>query len=46
MEKKAIFGGLSLISFVLILFTPIDSKLWVYLLILGVVFGIGWFKFK
>jgi len=44
MERKAIFGGLSLLSFAAILFAPADSELWVYFLIIGVIFGILWFK--
>jgi len=44
MEKKHIFGILSILSFVAILFMPPDSKAWIYFLVLGVIFGIGWFK--
>jgi hypothetical protein len=46
MEKKMLFGGLSLISFLSILFMPADSSAWIYLLILGIIFAIGWYKLK
>jgi len=40
MEKKMVFGILSIISFVSILFTLEGSSSWIYLLILGIIFGI------
>jgi len=46
MEKKMVFGILSIISFVSILFTLEGSSSWIYLLILGIIFVIGWYKFK
>ena len=46
MNKKLLFGILSIIFFISILFTPADSDYWIYLLILGVIFGIAWYKFK
>ena len=46
MEKKILFGILSIISLVSILFTPENSNAWIYLLVLGILFGIGWYKFK
>ncbi|MBS3086263.1 hypothetical protein J4422_01015 [Candidatus Pacearchaeota archaeon] len=44
MEKKQLFGVLALVSFIAIFFMPPDSKAWIYFLVLGVIFGIGWFK--
>jgi len=44
MERKQVFGLLSIISLVAIFFMPPDSKAWIYFLILGLIFGIGWFK--
>ena len=42
MEKKTIFGVLSALFLIAILFTPSDSNVWVYFAILGIIFGIGW----
>jgi hypothetical protein len=44
MERKTLFGSLAILFFVAMLFTPTDSNLWIYFLILGIVSGIGWFK--
>jgi len=44
MERKTVLGGLSLLFFISIFFTSTDSNLWIYFLILGIIFGIGWFK--
>jgi len=45
-NKKLLFGILSAISFISILFTPAGSDVWILLLILGVAFGIAWYKSK
>ena len=44
MDKKQLLAELSIVSFALILFMPQDSKAWLYLLFLGIVFGIWWMK--
>jgi hypothetical protein len=46
MEKEMLFGGLSLICFASILFVPENSNSWIWLVILGLIFGILWYKFK
>lgn len=46
MDKKLLFGTLSAVSFASILFMPADSSAWIYLLILGIIFAIGWYKAK
>jgi len=45
-DKKLLFGILSAISFISILFMPVGSDYWIYLLILGIIFGIIWYKGK
>lgn len=44
MDAKDLIGVLAIVSFTAILFTPINSNIWIYFGILGVVFGIGWVK--
>ncbi len=46
MEKKMLFGGLSVLSFVSILFMPADSEFWKWLVFLGIIFGILWYFTK
>ncbi len=46
MEKTAIFGMISLLSFIAILFTPTDSNAWQWLLLLGIFFGAIWWAKK
>jgi len=46
MDKKHVFAALSLVSFASILFMPSGSIAWIYMLLLGVVFGIIWFFMK
>jgi len=42
MERKTLFGSLSILFFGMILFLPLDSKVWIYFMILGIIFGIAW----
>jgi len=44
MDRKLVFGALALLSFAATLFSPADSKLWVYFLMVGIILGIFWFK--
>jgi len=46
MEKKLIFGALSILSFASILFFPSDSNDWIWFAFLGIIFAIGWYKSK
>lgn len=46
MEKKQILGIASLVSFLCIPFVPSGSNVWIYLIILGIFFGILWIKLK
>ena len=46
MDKRNIFGGLSLLALAAVLFSPGDSSLWVWFLILGIIFGLIWLKMK
>lgn len=46
MDKKPLFGALSAISFISILFMPSNSSAWIYFSILGVVFGLVGYKIK
>lgn len=42
MDKIKIFGLIALLSFLAILFTPLESDIWIWPLILGLIFGIFW----
>ncbi len=44
MEKKELFGMLSLLSFIVILFLPPDSRTWIYFAVIGAIFAYGWIK--
>jgi len=46
MNKLSLLLALSLISFAAILFTPSDTKYWIYPLIAGIVFLAVWFMKK
>jgi len=46
MERKTLFGYLAILFFAAILFTPTNSNIWIYFLILSIIFVIGWFKTK
>jgi len=46
MERKDLFGVLSIISFALIGFTQSDSGMWIAFAVIGIVFGVGWFVSK
>jgi len=42
-ETKNIFGSIAIICLFVILFTPQDSKAWIYFLIIAIIFAVGWF---
>jgi len=45
MESSGFFALFSLLAFLAVLFTPLDSNTWVWFFVLGIVFGIlWWFK--
>jgi len=43
MKKIDVYKGLAVLLLLAILFTPQHSKMWVYFLIPGLVFGTLWF---
>jgi len=46
MGKSGIFGVISAISFISILFMPTDSTAWQWLLLSGILFGAIWWAKK
>lgn len=46
MDRAKILLTLSVISFVSILFMPQGTLYWIYLLILGIIFGVAWWMNK
>jgi hypothetical protein len=46
MDKKLLFGILSIILFASILFLPSGSSAWIYLAIAGIALGIAWLRSK
>jgi len=42
-EAKDFAGMISILFFIVILFTPIDSEIWKFFLFLGIIFGVFWF---
>ncbi len=44
MERRDLIGVLAFVSITFMLFMPLGSTIWIYFLILGIVFGVGWVK--
>ncbi len=42
MDKKTIAGIIAAFFLIAMLFSPIDSKIWIWFLILGLAFGAVW----
>lgn len=43
MEKHEIYAAIAGVCFIAILFSPSDSRVWGYFLILGLLFLLAWF---